>query len=308
VATGIPGIALDVAGDAPSVVTGAAESGLRTKGKEFTTRVGLRWKVEEGTWRLFATDLTGDGVADLALSPPASTPASPDDAVIMDLGGVVAATIGMSAISPDPTGACLTIAAESVGLPPVILSFDPWPPFPDLLALRPAFDGTGTGQYTLQIFDDAGLMLFEQSGLEGIAGGATKWPRKWGKLGGQTPCFTVCYPDFTTFRTAAGLEFPVHEIRVLAEGAGPAPLIDSLRITASGLGELHLFDPVTTLPSFGVVCYPDCDGSGALDFFDFLCFLNQFGLGDPTADCDGTGTLDFFDFLCFQNAFAAGCP
>lgn len=25
------------------------------------------------------------------------------------------------------------------------------------------------------------------------------------------------------------------------------------------------------------------------------------------ADCDGSGTLDFFDFLCFQNAFAAGC-
>ncbi|MFG0283284.1 MAG: hypothetical protein ACF8R7_02585 [Phycisphaerales bacterium JB039] len=26
------------------------------------------------------------------------------------------------------------------------------------------------------------------------------------------------------------------------------------------------------------------------------------------ADCDGTGSLDFFDFLCFQNEFAAGCP
>lgn len=26
------------------------------------------------------------------------------------------------------------------------------------------------------------------------------------------------------------------------------------------------------------------------------------------ADCDGSGALDFFDFLCFQNAFDAGCP
>ena len=26
------------------------------------------------------------------------------------------------------------------------------------------------------------------------------------------------------------------------------------------------------------------------------------------ADCDDSGALDFFDFLCFQNAFAAGCP
>jgi hypothetical protein len=55
-------------------------------------------------------------------------------------------------------------------------------------------------------------------------------------------------------------------------------------------------------------CYPDCDESGTLDFFDFLCFQNAFSAGDPYADCDDSGTLDFFDFLCFQNEFAAGCP
>ncbi|MFG0283589.1 MAG: GC-type dockerin domain-anchored protein [Phycisphaerales bacterium JB039] len=54
--------------------------------------------------------------------------------------------------------------------------------------------------------------------------------------------------------------------------------------------------------------YPDCDGNGVLDFFDFLCFQNAFATGDPYADCDATGTLDFFDFLCFQNEFATGCP
>jgi serine protease AprX len=55
-------------------------------------------------------------------------------------------------------------------------------------------------------------------------------------------------------------------------------------------------------------CYADCDQSGSLDFFDFLCFQNQFAAGDPQADCDGSGGLDFFDFLCFQNEFARGCP
>ncbi|MFG0283285.1 MAG: GC-type dockerin domain-anchored protein [Phycisphaerales bacterium JB039] len=55
-------------------------------------------------------------------------------------------------------------------------------------------------------------------------------------------------------------------------------------------------------------CYADCDESGSLDFFDFLCFQNAFAGGDPYADCDGSGSLDFFDFLCFQNEFAAGCP
>jgi polyhydroxybutyrate depolymerase len=54
-------------------------------------------------------------------------------------------------------------------------------------------------------------------------------------------------------------------------------------------------------------CYADCDGSGELDFFDFLCFQEQFARGAPEADCDGSGSLDFFDFLCFQEEFAAGC-
>ena len=58
----------------------------------------------------------------------------------------------------------------------------------------------------------------------------------------------------------------------------------------------------------GQACYADCDGSGSLDFFDFLCFQNKFAAGAAYADCDGSGTLDFFDFLCFQNGFAAGCP
>jgi hypothetical protein len=58
----------------------------------------------------------------------------------------------------------------------------------------------------------------------------------------------------------------------------------------------------------GGACYPDCDGSGTLDLFDFLCFVNAFNAGDPYADCDGSGTLDLFDFLCFVNEFNAGCP
>src|SRR5690606_31653058 len=55
-------------------------------------------------------------------------------------------------------------------------------------------------------------------------------------------------------------------------------------------------------------CYADCDGSGELDFFDFLCFQNAFAAGDCYADCDESGNLDVFDFVCFQNEFAAGCP
>lgn len=55
-------------------------------------------------------------------------------------------------------------------------------------------------------------------------------------------------------------------------------------------------------------CYPDCDGGGTLDLFDFLCFASAFNAGDPYADCDGDGQFTLFDFLCFTNAFNAACP
>ena len=61
----------------------------------------------------------------------------------------------------------------------------------------------------------------------------------------------------------------------------------------------------------GEVCYADCDQSGALDVFDFLCFQNSFVAGEPYAcDCDITPTpvCNIFDFLCFQTAFVGGCP
>ena len=91
------------------------------------------------------------------------------------------------------------------------------------------------------------------------------------------------------------------------------------RIASSGGGaSLVAFSTFTLTPPLdsyriglgliGDYCYADCDGSGSLDFFDFLCFQNEFSAGASYADCDGSGSLDFFDFLCFQNAFAAGCP
>ena len=67
------------------------------------------------------------------------------------------------------------------------------------------------------------------------------------------------------------------------------------------------YDELRAVVSDGSSCYADCDGSGELDIFDFLCFQNAFGAGSPEADCDGSGVLDLFDFLCFQNEFAAGC-
>jgi hypothetical protein len=68
-----------------------------------------------------------------------------------------------------------------------------------------------------------------------------------------------------------------------------------------------LYDSVLMKLSLGEECAPDCTGDGALDLFDFLCFVNLFNAGDELADCTGDGVRDLFDFLCFVNLFNAGC-
>lgn len=67
---------------------------------------------------------------------------------------------------------------------------------------------------------------------------------------------------------------------------------------------IDVHGPFTIL---GEGCFADCDGSGALDIDDFICFQTLFGLGDLGADCDGSGGLDADDFVCFQTAFGVGC-
>ncbi|MCA9280127.1 MAG: hypothetical protein H6815_12235 [Phycisphaeraceae bacterium] len=54
--------------------------------------------------------------------------------------------------------------------------------------------------------------------------------------------------------------------------------------------------------------FTDCDGSGALNVFDYICFGNAYAGNDPYADCDGNGILNIFDYICYGNVFAAGCP
>jgi hypothetical protein len=59
--------------------------------------------------------------------------------------------------------------------------------------------------------------------------------------------------------------------------------------------------------SRGGGCFADCDGNGALNILDFVCYQGLFQSGDPAADCDGNGQLNILDFVCFQGAFVKGC-
>ena len=115
--------------------------------------------------------------------------------------------------------------------------------------------------------------------------------------------------------TTAGIQVKI----AMLSGGAASPMIGSTTITDEQvdqlLGGLWYVNIYTGMYSTGEIrgqvvnsCYADCDGSGALDIFDFLCFQNAFSAGDPEADCDGSGDLNFFDFLCFQNEFSVGCP
>jgi hypothetical protein len=97
----------------------------------------------------------------------------------------------------------------------------------------------------------------------------------------------------------------VNALTTFDDGAGPALYVAG---QFSAAGELPGI-PVENIARWRCTgaCLADCDGSGDLTFFDFLCFQNQFAAMDPGADCDGDTAFTFFDFLCFQNAFAAGC-
>ncbi|MCA9279871.1 MAG: hypothetical protein H6815_05425 [Phycisphaeraceae bacterium] len=55
-------------------------------------------------------------------------------------------------------------------------------------------------------------------------------------------------------------------------------------------------------------CYADCDQSGSLNIFDYICFGNEYSAGSSYADCDGSGSLNIFDYICFGNEYVNGCP
>ena len=55
-------------------------------------------------------------------------------------------------------------------------------------------------------------------------------------------------------------------------------------------------------------CAADCDGNGALNILDFVCFQGEFQAQSDAGDCDGNGLFNILDFVCYQGLFVAGCP
>jgi trimeric autotransporter adhesin len=149
----------------------------------------------------------------------------------------------------------------------------------------------------LAVFDDgAGPSLYAGGGFTAVDGRPAAGLARWDGAAWREVAGGVAWPG----RTAS-----VHVLEPVPH-RGAWALVIGGRFTevGAGIASHNIARLIGCLP----VCYADCDGDGALDFFDFLCFQNAFLAGEPYADCDGNGVLDFFDFLCFQNEFLAGCP
>lgn len=54
-------------------------------------------------------------------------------------------------------------------------------------------------------------------------------------------------------------------------------------------------------------CAADCNGDGALDVLDFICFQGEWQAQTAAGDCDGDGAFSVLDFVCFQVRFQGGC-
>jgi hypothetical protein len=155
------------------------------------------------------------------------------------------------------------------------------PEAPFVRALRVFNDGTGDALYLAGEFHNAG----------------------------GVPADSIARWDGTNYSAlGAGIGGTLPWIFSLAEfdeGAGPALWAGGVFDTAGGR-------PSRCVARWGCSpCYPDCDGSSALNVNDFVCFQQRFASADPYANCDGSTTepvLNVNDFVCFIQRFASGCP
>ncbi len=106
-----------------------------------------------------------------------------------------------------------------------------------------------------------------------------------------------------TFTAAAGSDPGLIQLN-------PVPLLDTGVFVgySAGLPFVAYFKPQSAPATITIICYPDCDASGALTIADFGCFQSKFVAQDPYADCNQGGTFTIADFGCFQGKFVAGCP
>ena len=78
-------------------------------------------------------------------------------------------------------------------------------------------------------------------------------------------------------------------------------------LTAQELHKIFAAGPLGKCKALVWRCPSDFNRDDAIDFFDYLDFVDAFSVGDLNADFNNDYELDFFDYLDFVDAFSSGC-
>ena len=76
-------------------------------------------------------------------------------------------------------------------------------------------------------------------------------------------------------------------------------ILNASDVTGTPLGQTT----ITDIRDPSLLARADADGSGVIDFLDFLAFARAFQTPDPTFDFDGDGVVNFPDFLTFARLY-----
>ena len=201
------------------------------------------------------------------------------------LGEGVAGVVNALAVHDDGSGPSLFAAGEFTAAGGAATNVARW----DGVRWWPIGDGLNGEVWALASFDDGrgpGLFAagaFSASGAEPMRNIARWDGARWEEVGG-------------------GLDRSALTLQVIeTPPLGPALYVGGYFRQAGDTPSSRIAKWVADR------CRADLDGSGVLDFFDFLEFQTLFAAGDLRADFTGDGVLDFSDFLEFEAEFAAGC-
>ena len=79
--------------------------------------------------------------------------------------------------------------------------------------------------------------------------------------------------------------------------------LGNLFVVDTGNDRIRVLEGIGEFPPPYPAASVDFDGSGTVDFSDFLLFAGAFGSNDASFDLDGSGAVDFADFLGFAAVF-----
>lgn len=83
---------------------------------------------------------------------------------------------------------------------------------------------------------------------------------------------------------------------------------DAIDAPALPDGLVYRLVKTATSVDLRIVCAPDLNADGSLDFFDVQTFLQAFSAQSDPGDYNEDDVFNFFDVQAFLNAFSIGCP